>query len=327
MAQRLFAPDTASREGIMGKIPSISQVVARIVRPGQKTKDLGEDAIRDSGRGLRLIHGKVRTRDASEGMELNFLKRIMQERKIVEGFEKEIGDTLGKSEARKLLKKVGVHQGIFDFNPKINAQQTEQLDELFKKALKAKPRGMKESIDKGQQKWSGRFSLSKESTTRMLTEMKTHFGFHFQKDAIRQKDKIELPVLFVSELQRASIILDDGVTSTNLKGKEPAEAQKHVETFVGGDRNAAYNLGLILTPHTMFFADKAVGDQHGLTAVGSKELEQRTYRVQKTGDQYKVSVDQKNRRTTSMHCIASSTTIHMSMNSKAVRRKAVRWIS
>jgi hypothetical protein len=62
----------------MGKIPSISQVIARIVRPGQEN-DLGEDAIKDSGRGLRLIHGKLRTRDASKGIELNFIKRIMQE--------------------------------------------------------------------------------------------------------------------------------------------------------------------------------------------------------------------------------------------------------
>jgi hypothetical protein len=292
----------------MGKIPSISQVIARIVRPGQEN-DLGEDAIKDSGRGLRLIHGKLRTRDASKGIELNFIKRIMQEKKIVEGFEKEIGDALGKSEARKMLKKVGVHLGIFDFNPKINAQQTEQLDGLFKKALETKPPetkppGMKESIDGGRRKWSGRFSLNNESTTQMLKEMKTHFNFHFRQKTINQKDKIFLPTLFVSELKRANIILDDGVTSTNLKDKEPAGAQAHVEAFVGGNPNAAYNLCLVLTPHTMFFADKALGNQNGLTAeqlAGSDQFKQLTYRVQKTTDQFKITVDQENYVDT-LHC-------------------------
>jgi hypothetical protein len=269
----------------MTKIPSIAQVVDSTV-------------ITDSGRGLRFIHGEVRTRDASNGRELNFFKRISQEKEIVAGFKEEIDAKLGVGEGRRLLEAVGVKMRFFDFNPKINKHQTQMLDRELNKALKAKPPGLRETKIHGHRRWEGQFSLNEESTALMMKRLKDHLASEFrQPEEKRLNAQVEkrpldkntpLPQGFLKEAIIAQIILYDGKTKIYLAGLTPDQVRDEILKFVGGNVVAAHNLCSILGARIISFAEIEFREQNGLTAkdVGTGG---RFYTVTKEKDYYKIN--------------------------------------
>jgi hypothetical protein len=260
----------------MTKGPTISQVVAQIGKPGI-----------EYGRGLRFVGGYVFTR-ASKGTEF-FISRIKQEKKIVEGFKKEIDDILGKGEGKKMLEGVGVRLGFFDFNPKIDAHQTKQLNEQLNKALEAKPPGLKESTNSlGRRHWEGQFSLKKESTERLTTNLKKHFEVCFNSK--KAKDVVSQ---LAREAATSSILLSDGKHRTDLNNIDSDEMHERISRFVNNDADAADNLSLILVSRITSFVDHAFRDESGLipndAAGGATALT-----IQKQTDQYKITINRTN---------------------------------